>query len=278
MRSKRNQGINHNSCWRDKAKRWTPSNKIYRLFTGVHTHTHLPLYDPEMLWSHVFQSNVLGSSLTVPQTSAIGSHQIANIVRALSKFATWSTLALCHLILPQCSVMATRLSQVFLQNARFPLPRPGLLRTTNFLLPRAQHCGWYSTVRDPDNEYLQIMPGLRSKIIDGKRMARRVREEVAEEVRRMVESGKRWGGGAGGWRREMVGVEGEEDGRNVFEGCHKMWMSYCIYFLSRWMEYIFPSTIPSTHLPSPFPSPLHPPYTHTHTHTHTPGPLSWQQS
>jgi len=166
---------------------------------------YFPLSDPEMLWSHVFQSNILGSSLTVPQTSATGSHQIANIVCALSKFATWSTLALYHLILPQCSVMATRLPQVFLQNARFPLPRSGRLRTANFLLPRVHHGGWYSTVRDPDNEYLQIMPGLRSKIIDGKRMAQRVREEVAEGVRRMVESGKRWGrmkkGNGGGGRR-----------------------------------------------------------------------------
>ena len=90
--------------------------------------------------------------------------------------------------------MATRLSQVFLQNTRV-LPRSvtSLLRSADFLLPRVQHGVWYSTaaVRDPDNEYLLIEPGLRSKVIDGNRMAQRVREEVAKEVGRMVDGGKR---------------------------------------------------------------------------------------
>ena len=43
-------------------------------------------------------------------------------------------------------------------------------------------------VQDPDNEYLLIKPGLRAKVIDGKRMAQRVRQEITREV---VERGKR---------------------------------------------------------------------------------------
>lgn len=46
-------------------------------------------------------------------------------------------------------------------------------------------------VRDPDNEYLLIKPGLKAKVIDGKRMAQRVRQEIAREVEKMVERGKR---------------------------------------------------------------------------------------
>lgn len=90
--------------------------------------------------------------------------------------------------------MATRLPQFLLQFNRASLSRPVtfLSRTcyrTVSVSPRVS--AGSKAVRDPDNEYLLIKPGLRAKVIDGKRMAQRVRQEIAREVEKMVERGKR---------------------------------------------------------------------------------------
>ena len=86
--------------------------------------------------------------------------------------------------------MAARLPQFFLQFTRVSLsPSVTSLSRT---CPRTVSVSPASKpVRDPDNECLLIKPGLEAKVIDGKRMAQRVRQEVAREVEKMVEGGKR---------------------------------------------------------------------------------------
>ena len=90
--------------------------------------------------------------------------------------------------------MAARLPQFLLQFNRASLSQSvtflsrTCLRTVS-VSPRVS--AGSKAVRDPDNEYLLIKPGLRAKVIDGKRMAQRVRQEIAREVEKMVERGKR---------------------------------------------------------------------------------------
>lgn len=44
---------------------------------------------------------------------------------------------------------------------------------------------------DKDNEFLLVTPGMRAKVIDGKKIAARVQMEVKDEVKAMEQSGKR---------------------------------------------------------------------------------------
>ena len=84
--------------------------------------------------------------------------------------------------------MAARLPQFFLQFARVSLS-PSVTSLSRTCLRTVS--GSAASKRDPDNECLLIKPGLEAKVIDGKRMAQRVRQEVAREVEKMVEGGRR---------------------------------------------------------------------------------------
>ena len=86
--------------------------------------------------------------------------------------------------------MATRLPQLFLQFTRVSLS-PSVTPLSRTCLRTVNGSPASKPVRDPDNEYLLIKPGLEAKVIDGKRMAQRVRQEIAREVEKMVEGGKR---------------------------------------------------------------------------------------